>query len=360
MLKTNNLKINKHGMALIMALAVIIILVSLVVELNRNVIFSATSSAQTRDAITVSQMAQSGIQIGMAILIKDKLETNIDSIQEDWANPDKISEYVSEFPFEEGNLNIKISDELSKIQVNSLVKFPEGQNFNESQKITWDRFARTLISKSDQFKDIEPTSIINSIKDWIDSGEGESITGLDGAESDYYKSLEYPYEAANQPFGHISELTLVKGMTNELLYGTDSIPGIIDYITVYGATKQIYNGKNSFQFEGKININTADLPVIAAIVPSENLDYAQTIYGYREEKKDSLFVNDLSSATWYKNAPGCNELQIDPNLVTTLSDFFKIESTAQLNQAQIKITAVVHREKDEKTGRLYCKILNCY
>jgi hypothetical protein len=35
-------------------------------------------------------MASSGIQAAMAMLIKDKKESSIDSIQEDWADPGKI------------------------------------------------------------------------------------------------------------------------------------------------------------------------------------------------------------------------------------------------------------------------------
>ena len=52
----------------------------------------------------------------MALLVKDKLESNFDSLNEDWANPEKIDELLQEIPFEAGKLAVTITDELSKIQ----------------------------------------------------------------------------------------------------------------------------------------------------------------------------------------------------------------------------------------------------
>ena len=66
-------------------------------------------------------MASSGVHAAMALLVKDKGESNFDSLQEDWANPEKIDEILQEIPFDNGKLAVVITDELSKIQVNALV-----------------------------------------------------------------------------------------------------------------------------------------------------------------------------------------------------------------------------------------------
>jgi general secretion pathway protein K len=116
-------------------------------------------------------------------------------------------------------------------------------------------------------------------------------------------------------------------------------------------------GSTSFTYEGKININTADLPVLAAILPSGNEDLAQAIYDYRQETSDSEYIHNLSSTTWYKSVPGLSDIEIDPDLITTASDFFRIESVAMLHEMKIKITAVVKREKIKKTGKWTCRIL---
>jgi hypothetical protein len=60
--------------------------------------------------------------------------------------------------------------------------------------------------------------IADSIIDWRDTDEQVSATG---AESEYYQSLQPPYQCKNGPFETVEELLLVKGMTPELLYGMD-------------------------------------------------------------------------------------------------------------------------------------------
>ena len=114
---------------------------------------------------------------------------------------------------------------------------------------------------------------------------------------------------------------------------------------------------NNFTYEGKININTADIPVLAAILPSGNEELAQAIYDYRQETSDSEYIHDLSSVIWYKNVPGLSDIEIDSNLITTTSDFFRIESVATLHDMKTKITAVVKRERNKKTGKWGCRVL---
>ncbi len=48
--------------------------------------------------------------------------------------------------------------------------------------------------------------IINSLKDWLDSGDDDAITGLSGAESDYYEGLEPPYSCKNGPMDNLGEV----------------------------------------------------------------------------------------------------------------------------------------------------------
>lgn len=344
---------NDRGVALLVVLAVITMLIAAALETNKKVRFYVVTTATVRDRVTLSHISSSGINVAMAMLSKEKKETSVVSLQQDWADSEKISEVLQDIPFENGNIKLKITDELSKIQANALVSYPEGQNFNESQKILWDRLVRQFIS-CQLFEDINPDEIINSVKDWLDSKDDDAITGLSGAESDYYQDLDPPYFCKNGPFVYLDELIAVKGITPELFYGIEEIAGISGYMTIYGATEADSGGAT---FKGKININTAELPVLKAILPSENDDLAQDIYDYREETSDSNYTHDLSSPTWYKNVVGLGDIEIDPELITTSSDFFKIESTASLHDMTMSITAVVHREKDKETGKYKCRVL---
>jgi general secretion pathway protein K len=80
---------NNHGIVLILTLTIIALLVTVTFELNRQIRGSVMDSAVIRDRLILSQMITSGIEVAEAILIKDKTNTVVDSVQEDWANPDK-------------------------------------------------------------------------------------------------------------------------------------------------------------------------------------------------------------------------------------------------------------------------------
>jgi general secretion pathway protein K len=347
---------NKRGVALLITLTIIALLVVTTLELNRQARSAVLSAATTRDRITLSQMTVSAVNLALAILVEDKENSEIDSIQEDWADPEKIKAALDSLAFEEGNLTLKISDERSRIQVNALVLHPDVQNFNQPQKLLMDRFLRLALSFSETSEDIDPaTTIINSLKDWLDSGDDDAITGLNGAESEYYEDLDPPYPCKNGLMTHLSELLLVRGVTPEVYAGTEDIAGVSDYVTVNGMTDA---GGNTINFSGKININTADLPVLKALLPEEHQELAQALFDYRVEKSGPAYTHALSGDTWYKQVPGAGDIEIDKNLITTKSDIFRIETIATLRNMQTRATAVVQRLLEPETGKFFCRVLS--
>jgi len=341
---------NNRGVAILVTIAVITLLIAIALELNRKARAVITSTAAIRDRYTLSHMASSGINAAIALLIKDKLESEIDSIQEDWADPDKIAFLLEDIPFEDGGLKLKISDELGKIQVNALVSNPGGSDFNESQKNLWDRFLRLIISERELPEKIDPSCIINCVKDWLDFDD--SITGLNGAESEYYQDGDTPYSCRNAPLSDLNQLAMIKGVTHDIFYNYNEMPGISKYMTVYGMAN------SGSTYSGKININTAEAHVIAALLPDDSQHLASAICEYRQERSDLKYLHDLSSNTWYKNVPGCENIDIDSNLITTSGDFFRIESVAKLREMEMATTAIVQRVKDNESGKWKCKILS--
>jgi general secretion pathway protein K len=122
----------------------------------------------------------------------------------------------------------------------------------------------------------EVDTIVDSIIDWRDPND---LHMLNGAEEDYYRSLERPYSCKNAPFDAMEELLLVQGMSKEILYGTQeeeetdednedeekTFDGVEKYFTVYGI-----NG---------ININTASAAVLEAVF---GIEKANDIISQRE------------------------------------------------------------------------------
>ncbi|MFP4226767.1 MAG: type II secretion system protein GspK, partial [Desulfobacterales bacterium] len=138
---------NNKGIALIVTLTIITLLVTISLELNRQVRSAVTDSAAFRDRATLRHMIRSGVAMAETILARDKKDTEVDSVQEDWANPEKIDAYLSQLALDKGELSIRISDELSRIQVNALVKFPKGREFNENQQKLWYRFITLILEQ---------------------------------------------------------------------------------------------------------------------------------------------------------------------------------------------------------------------
>ena len=135
---------------------------------------------------------------------------------------------------------------------------------------------------------------------------------MNGAENDYYQSLNEPYQCKNGNFDSIEELLLVRGVTPELFHGkkgTKTGEGEIQEERI--GLKEIFS---IYAPGAQIDINSATYVVLRGIlgIPS---DVAQKIVKSREEKKfDSQtdlttrvpemvsFMGELSSVITYTSA----------------------------------------------------------
>jgi general secretion pathway protein K len=108
-------------------------------------------------------------------------------------------------------------------------------------------------------------TIVDSILDWKDA---DDLHRLHGAEDAYYQTLPVPYKAKNDKFDTLEELLLVRGVTQEILFGSGERPGLIKFLTVYskGST---------------INLNAASREVIMAL-PNITSTMAERIVEFRE------------------------------------------------------------------------------
>ena len=89
---------DRRGMALLITVGVATILIASTLELHRMVRASVAATAVSRNQYVLAEMATSGVNIAMAMLIKDKMDSQIDSIQEDWANSEKVRELLDAIP----------------------------------------------------------------------------------------------------------------------------------------------------------------------------------------------------------------------------------------------------------------------
>jgi type II secretory pathway component PulK len=82
------------------------------------------------------------------------------------------------------------------------------------------------------------TTIVESIIDWRDPDN--LLTGTHhGAESDFYMKRQPPYRAKNSWFDSPEELLRVRGVTPDIYYGAEGVPGLRDVVSVFNREPNI-------------------------------------------------------------------------------------------------------------------------
>jgi general secretion pathway protein K len=343
-----------RGLALILVISFIAALVVSGILLNRQVRGMLVSSATASHTLRLTEMGRSGIE---AAVLRLEFGSNEDVLgwllfETEMAAFNADIQQVLSFP--RGSIEVRIIDDRARIPVNALVKSPQRQQFNPEQQQLWERFLRNYkeqIGDEVEFSEIE---IIDALKDWLDSGDDDAITGLSGAERDYYEGLSPPYAPANAPLQHTGELLLVKGMPPELFHGSGDVPGLSRYVTAHGATG---SRAQELRFDGKINLNTAEESVIAAILPIEYQSLAASIVTFRQERIAEEDAEALKQAAWYKSAPGCADLELPAALITTSSDRFRVVARVTGDQHPHEVTAIVQCRRSGAAPTQKCQIL---
>lgn len=143
----------------------------------------------------------------------------------------------------------KISDAQSRFNLNNLVDDTGG-----AEAVL--QFQRLLA-----LLELGP-NLVFPVVDWIDTNINP--TQSEGAEDDYYSSLDRPYRTANRPMASASELRLVKGF-NAKIYQK-----IAPYVTALPETTPI-------------NVNTASTVVLATLGNGMRLEHGVSLVKLRQE-----------------------------------------------------------------------------
>jgi general secretion pathway protein K len=330
---------NERGMALLVTIMTVALLVALTVQFQKTTWNRFVASHNYMRGTQLTAIADSGINIAIAVLQNDAAENEIDSLHDSWAELEK--EQFNEL-FPAGNLRIGIEDLSGRLQINNVIgKEGEAQQGVDAATALEIRgvFKSLLLSGNFPVEDeAEAQNIVDAVVDWIDANDEESEYG---AESSYYQSLEKPYACRNQPLQYIEELLLIKGVTPELLFGSGEVAGLADYLTVYGT-------------DGKINLNTAAPLLIKSLEPLISDELAEQIDDYRKDKKNK---EQLARPDWYKSIGGWpGDIEIKANLVTARSAFFLVTATGTLETISRTKVAILERVSTEEVNLLVKKM----
>ena len=246
--------LNNRGSALIITLLLISILVGLVVNFVYEVYIDSSAVSNWSNAQRASYIAKSGQNIAAGFIKQINLYPNT-TIRE-------IALPVARDFGPGSTLIVTVEDENSKININ---KITDESTFNSLKKLF-------------EYLKINP-DIVLFIADWRDPDSDSRLSDSEDL-------------AKNGEFWSIDELKLIKGVDGE----------VFDKISPYVTA-------TSNWFNWKININTAELPVLVSLDDEMTVTLAERIIDFRQ---DSPFdkVEQIQNISGLKTI-GINFIGID-------------------------------------------------
>lgn len=316
------LKNNQKGIALMAVLWVLVLLIALATEFAFSMKMEVNTTRNYKEDTESYYLSRAGLNLALAELFKEArfhsvheehgwitgnivtsktaTETST-SNQQDTGEEAAVQDFDivkrTDIKLEHGTITYTIRDENGKISINSADK-------NTLNK---------LLEYSGVEDKIERSTISDSILDWIDSDKNHR---LNGAEDDYYRKQSPPYLAKNGKIETIDELLKVRGVTEEILYGSEEgldeeekeYKGIVNHLTIYNIPT--------------VNPNTASNEVLKILFPQEQVNE---------------ILENMSSKGFHSN---------------TLSNYFRIKSTGKMASSRTEHTVEAIVEKstiDDKT-----------
>ncbi len=305
---------DEKGIALLLVLWIITLLGFICADLSGTMRTETVVVSNFREGTQAYYSAEAGINKAVIELIRsfDQQTKMLTQKQNEEDDDEEESEFwfpgrgVYEFVFEGGSCEVTIEDEENKVGLNQFLD--RAKQNPETLK--------DLLRKRTDLEGEELDTVAAAMIDWKD--KDHNITGVHGAEREYYESLDPAYTSRNGSIPVIEELLLIKGIDEELYYGDMSIPGEKVSITA-DELENMLSGRSSFQMKKtfddygdeesvpnpglinifsvytksqtpKININTASLNQLLFL---EGMD-VQTAKEIIEERNKRAFmsVND--------------------------------------------------------------------
>ncbi|MDA8125423.1 MAG: general secretion pathway protein GspK [Deltaproteobacteria bacterium] len=267
------MKGSQKGIALLIVLWVMTILTVMVFSFSLLTRSETFGTLAFREELEKKLRAESGIERGIMEIIYQSINRN-QTVTVEGKEAWKLDGTPYTAGIGQGGYVVRIFDESGKISLNGLT---------DSSGIV---LKNLLVNQgaSPENADI----IVDSILDWKDP---DDLHRLNGAENDYYQSLPKPYRAKNAGFETLEELSLVRGMTPELLYGTGKRAGIFPFLTVHRKA-------------GQINVNVAPKEVLAAL-PGMDAALVERILAFRAsaEIREAGALREILGALYPRIAP---------------------------------------------------------
>ena len=320
---------------MILVLAITIILANIFYRHQIDV-SQAAVSLHTDQALLI---ALSGEGWAQELLIEDGKQSQgspVDHYGEIWAQAMPL------FPVEGGTLTGCISDLQSRNNLNNFSKYAVGNQLqDEINSSDQNGFAKTWLNLLTLLQIPDSPARVATITDWIDPDD--NVLSSWGAEQADYESYNPPRIVANQPMTDMTELAAVSG------YTVQEVQMLMPWITVLPGAGTSQLGASATT---PININTASEELLLALGGFYGTQFVDTVaQGRPFSTIDALYDNlntnlglwDVSGSTGVGNGIGRANKIWPPDLINVWSSYFRVYLKAEIGEAEIEVTSIMHR-----------------
>lgn len=185
-----------------------------------------------------------------------------------------------------------------------------------------------LVNQVNQNTQITGKAIAAVVRDWIDSDT--TPMEQDGAEDDYYQSMEQPYRTANSLLSHVSELRVMKDISQSIY------TALLPHVCVLPDANV-----------NKINVNTI------------TEDKAAILYAVLQSKgKPPVSMADVTKAISSRGEKGYKEVKdfidalggdaqtIEQSFISVSSDYFEMTAKAEIGRTRATMKTLFKREQN--------------
>ena len=303
-------------MVLLSVLLILALLSALVYQLVGRQTLVVAQARQTFAGDQALQYALGAETFARQILYQEWQETGaVDMLSEVWAQP------VAPFEVDEGFLEVQVRDLNSCFNLNSVASTQtvrnqpgvagENSGGQPPDRLNLQRF-KTLLRNINL-----PENLAELWLDWVDPDQ--EVAGF-GAEDGEYLLREFAHRTANQLAGHTTELRMLSQMEPD--YFTQLAP----HVCVL-PTERL-----------SLNINTATPQAIAALTPTLSSDQLEAL---TQTERAYTNVNEITAEYPDLAAAG--------DALSVASEYFEIQIRAQVDDALVEMTSVLHRGVNDGT-----------
>lgn len=307
-----------RGVALVIVLLLLSMTVLIAAEIMERLEQDRT---RTENALLMEQgyaYLLSAEALGMRALAADREDDRqraeaIDACSEsDWA----VS--IGPMLWDNGIFAVSIQDLQGRFNLNNLVATKDGERTLDRLQV--ERLKRLLRLVLPDANTADP--LAEEAADWIDSNT--LVDGLGGAEDTEYES----YRTGNTPFGDVSELRALRSATAAMWRETDDKPLFSRYITALP--------------EGtRLNVNTAPLEVLQAVVPGISTEMAATIDAARQQKPFTQ-VDEVLALPGLSALTDTAKQELKAALVVN-SEYFQVSAQVTVDDRNMRLISTVYR-----------------